>query len=106
MDSNTGDIYKCIAIVDGEYTWEYHGGKKEAVLYTPQNLEDSQKIQARNNIGAATDNEVVKTVNGHVPDEKGEVNIIDDTVIGPDAWSSQNTIDKLCQTVTENGAVV
>jgi hypothetical protein len=89
MDSNTGDIYKCTAVVDGKYTWEYHGGKKEAVLYTPQNLEDGQKVQARENIGAASDSEVVKTVNGHAPNEKGEVNVIDDTVAGPDAWSGR-----------------
>ena len=32
--------------------------------------------------------------------------IIDDSTIGNDAWSSKNTVDKLCPSFTESGAVV
>lgn len=38
------------------------GGSSNAVLYTPQSLTDSQKAQARTNIGAAS--EVLETVSG------------------------------------------
>ena len=93
MDTQTGNIYICTAVSNGTYIWESlkgEGGLTEnAVLYTMQTLAEEQKTQARENIGAAADSEVVKTVNGHSPNEKGEVNVIDDTVAGPDAWSGR-----------------
>lgn len=71
-----------------------------------QNLTDEQKTRARKNIGAAADREVVKTVNGHTPDENGAVQIIDDTKAGTDAWSSKNIVDKLCPEFTESGGLI
>jgi hypothetical protein len=93
MDSNTGDIYKCTAVNDSangiSYTWKILGEETEtetkAITYTKQTLTEAQKAQARENIGAAT---------------------IDDTKVGADAWSSKNTVDKLCPSFTESGAVV
>lgn len=40
--------------------------------------------------------------------EKGDPGIvnIDDTKVGADAWSSKNTVDKLCPTFTESGTIV
>lgn len=40
--------------------------------------------------------------------EKGDPGIvnIDDTKVGADAWSSKNTVDKLCPTFTESGSIV
>ena len=36
----------------------------------------------------------------------GEAAHIDDSKIGPDAWSGKNTVDKLCPGFTESGAMV
>ena len=56
-----------------------------AVLYTEQTLTPEQQAQARENIGAAK---------------------VDDSKIGNDAWSSKNTVDRLCPGFTESGEVV
>ncbi len=58
---------------------------KSAVSVDAQNLADGDKAQARENIGACQ---------------------IDDATVGADAWSSQNTVDKLAPNFTESGAVV
>lgn len=50
-----------------------------------QALTEEQKFQARENIGAAA---------------------IDDTKIGPDAWSGRNVVDTLCPAFSKSGAVV
>lgn len=60
MDTNTGDLYKCIAVADGVYTWSGAGNGESpesvlnAVTYTPQTLAEDQQAQARANIGAVT----------------------------------------------------
>ena len=51
MDSDNGDLYKCVAQKDSEYLWEM--ASEGAVLYTEQTLTDEQKAQVRENIGAA-----------------------------------------------------
>lgn len=56
MDTGTGDVYKCTSATDGVYTWKYLGGTPEALTYLEQSLTDDQKAQARENIGAASDN--------------------------------------------------
>ena len=71
-----------------------------------QVLTDGQMETARQNIGAAADSEVIKSVNGHAPGENGAVQIIDDTKAGADAWSSKNTVDRLCPEFTQSGSVV
>ena len=68
--------------VNGE---TYTVADPDSVSYTAQDLTDEQKAQARANIDAA-----------HMGDSK----------IGPDAWSSKNTVDKLCPAFTESGSVV
>lgn len=68
-----------------EFTFDYVGNTNDAVLYTPQTLTAEQQAQARENIKAAT---------------------IDDTKAGADAWSSKNTVDRLCPAFTESGSVV
>lgn len=61
MDTDTGALYKCTAAADGVYTWtsvEGSGGSAvsaNSVLYTAQTLTESQKTQARENIGAAVE---------------------------------------------------
>ncbi len=61
-----------------EYT---HG----VVLYTTQTPTPEQQAQARENIKAAT---------------------IDDTKAGAEAWSSKNTVDRLCPAFAESGPAV
>lgn len=56
-----------------------------SVIYTEQSLTEEQKAQARENIDACR---------------------VDDTAVGDDVWSSKNTVDKLCPSFTESGAVV
>lgn len=53
MDTDTGDIYKCIAVKDGAYIWKLVGGgsAEGAVLYTEQSLTEEQQAQARKNVG-------------------------------------------------------
>ena len=47
------------------------------------------------------------TVNGSTYDLKdGQAARIDDTSVGADAWSSKNTIDRLCPAFSQTGAVV
>lgn len=65
MDTDTGNVYKCTAVVDGVYTWdEFEGGgggsAEGAVLYTEQTLSPEQQAQARENIGV--------TMSGNVDD--------------------------------------
>ena len=62
--SETKDVYKCVNITDGVYTWEL--------------------------------------LSSHA---KGGADINDDE-IGTSAWSSKNTVDKLCPTFTESGSAV
>ena len=57
----------------------------EMVSTYTQRFDETQKTQARQNIGATT---------------------IDDSSIGLDAWSSKNIVDKLCPDIAESGAVV
>ena len=60
-------------------------GAGGSVSYLPQELDDEQKTQARENIGACK---------------------VDDSAVGGDAWSSKNIVDKLCPSFTESGSVV
>lgn len=78
MDTHTGDVYKCIAVDSGVYTWEYLGGTPNAITYTAQELTEEQKAQARQNIGAAA------------VGEGGDGAGIDDTVVSANTtWSSE-----------------
>lgn len=71
----------------------YHQPKESNVLYTPQELTEEQKAQARENIGAAA------------PGEGGGA--IDDAAVSTEStWSSKNTVDKLCPSFTESGSIV
>lgn len=55
MDTLTGDVWKCVSADGGVYGWELFGsGSPDAVKYTPQDLTEEQKAQARENIGAGT----------------------------------------------------
>jgi hypothetical protein len=63
MDTLTGDVYKCVSAAGGVYSWELFGsggsgGSPDAVQFVPQTLTEEQKAQARENIGAATVDEV------------------------------------------------
>ena len=93
-----GDINKALETINATLP--------HAVLFTEQELSEGQQARGRQNIGAAADREVVKTVNGHAPDKDGAVKTIDDTKAGSDAWSSKNIVDRLCPAFTESGAVV
>lgn len=55
MDTDTGDLHKCISKTDGVCVWVKiaSGSAEGAVLYTEQELLPEQKAQARDNIGAA-----------------------------------------------------
>ena len=53
------EMYVCTSALIGSYTWdkvEFGGGTSNAVQYTEQSLSDTQKQQARTNIGAGTSN--------------------------------------------------
>ena len=53
MDTNSGDVYKCISAEGNSYNWvSFNNTSNNAVLYTEQELTDDQKEQARANIGA------------------------------------------------------
>lgn len=49
MDTDTGDVYKCVGVSDGVHDWRRESS--DSVKYTPQNLTDAEKAQARKNIG-------------------------------------------------------
>ena len=54
------------------------------------------------------DDLVNKRDSGYFKGEKGDSGeaLIDDTTVGSFAWSSKNTVDKLCPSFTERGAIV
>ena len=45
-----------------------------------------------------SDPEAVHSINGRVPDEAGNIRVIDDGVTGDFAWSGKQTADRLCST--------
>lgn len=76
--------------------------RREVVAVTPQNFSASQKQIARENIEAAWNSEVIKSINNKVPDANGNIIIVEgqsnasygsyriDPVIPPAAWSLVN----------------
>ncbi len=76
--------------------------RREVVAVTAQNFSASQKAQARQNIEAAWNSEVIKSINNKVPDANGNINIVEgqssasygsyriDPVIPPAAWTLVN----------------
>ena len=76
--------------------------RREVVAVTPQNFSASQKQIARENIEAAWNSEVIKSINNKVPDANGNITIVEgqsnasygsyrvDPVIPPAAWSLVN----------------
>ena len=59
VDNAVTEMYVCTSALIGSYTWdkvEFGGGTSNAVQYTEQSLTDTQKQQARTNIGAGTSN--------------------------------------------------
>lgn len=57
VDNAVIEMYVCTSALIGSYTWdkvEFGGGTSNAVQYTEQSLSDTQKQQARTNIGAGT----------------------------------------------------
>lgn len=57
VDNAVTEMYVCTSALIGSYTWnkvEFGGGTSNAVQYTEQSLTDTQKQQARTNIGAGT----------------------------------------------------
>lgn len=83
MHKSTGDIYKCVAASNGEYTWVKDGGggsAEGAVLYTEQTLTPEQQAQARANIGAG---EVLPTTSKSI-----ELELSDGVYIGGRYYTS------------------
>lgn len=76
--------------------------RREVVAVTPQNFSAAQKAQARENIEAAWNSEVIKSINNKVPDANGNITIVEgqsnasygsyriDPVIPPAAWTLVN----------------
>lgn len=76
--------------------------RNEVVAVTPQNFSVAQKAIARQNIEAAFDQEVIKTINHKTPDQYGDITIVEGTAnasyglyivnisIQPAAWSLIN----------------
>ena len=59
VDNAVTEMYVCTSALIGSYTWdkvEFGGCTSNAVQYTEQSLSDTQKQQARTNIGAGTSN--------------------------------------------------
>lgn len=76
--------------------------RREVITVTPQNFSVAQKKIARDNIEAAWDPEVIKTINHKYPDQFGDITIVEGTanasyglyrinaVIQPAAWMLVN----------------
>lgn len=75
MDTDTGDIYKCTAVVDGDYTWSIMGGGSSA---SAGHLAKNITLPA----SGWVDNEQTVTVNGVLADAE-----LCTVIAGPD-WSS------------------
>lgn len=67
MNTSNGDLYKCVSETDGTYTWNIVGNNDtaygDAVCYTKQTLEEAQKAQARENIGAIAQTDLQSDIN-------------------------------------------
>lgn len=102
MDTDTGDIYKCTSDLDGVYTWASDNPKiiDDTNMAEDKAWSSSKTNTELNNVYQSSKSYAESYTNTKV----GEV--INDTAVTDKAWSSQNTIDKLCPSFSESGSAI